>query len=349
MIQTFAVVGVSPTPPTLQQCIGKVEHWLAQSSAAANPALASIPWCCDQEPQLREFLASANYPETQESTSTTTGIKFHNKSSRDVAVIRDGHVMTLLPHRESGVANALHPSWQIKTTAMGDVALSYSVVTSGSHHVFIVDNEKNPDVAVSPIRAIASPATDAVDGLLFAPGSSGYWRVEANFPFHSAMWRRTEVFMKVAEAYNQTVEPRERQTALQTALRQHNFTAAIGHSEGAARLLQCAAAGQLRGIQTLVLVSPAFSTHDFGTVDISSSIEHLRDVAVLLIDTDHGYAGSDTRYQWKERRELCRALHDGRLGGSSSHVFLEGSNHFLQSTECADQAVEKVLCALKHG
>jgi hypothetical protein len=343
MLDIFTVKGPSPTPSSLEDCVVSVDRLLEQSPALGHPSTPRISWCREQEAQLRKELSEAQYAEAQESSSAATGIKFHNKSSFCVDLIWGTGTRALRSYGgNEGYQTHVGSQFQIKTAAMGkENALDYTVDSCGSHHVFIVDFERNTHATVSPPRAVASPAT-ATDRLLFAPGSSGYWRTDADFPFHSAVWSRAAESMRV-EAYDRTIKTQGRQEALCTALRQHTPAAAIGHSEGAARLLQCAAVGQLC-CSTLVLVSPAYSTHDLGAVDIASAIADLcaRKVTVLLIDTDVGYAGSDPRFQWKERVEFYRALHDKRFGCKSGRQFLPESDHQLQDMNCAEKAVENV-------
>lgn len=167
--------------------------------------------------------------------------------------------------------------------------------------------------------------------VLLVPNSDGNWNTTDKFPFHKSLYEFviTNIKNKNPIAYGDSTEHDDRQQKLYDVLKNNNFEVMIGHSEGGARVLHCAAANKLYSVKYIILVSPAYSTNYLGSVNIDSAIKNLKNISVFLIDTDTGWGGDDEEYQWHKRTKFRKALKSGKFGNKSSYVFIEDSDHYL--------------------
>tara|TARA_Y100001958_G_scaffold88624_1_gene60239 strand:- start:869 stop:1504 length:636 start_codon:yes stop_codon:yes gene_type:complete len=165
--------------------------------------------------------------------------------------------------------------------------------------------------------------------VLLVPNSDGNWNTTDKFPFHKHLYNFAITNVQNTIAYGDSTEHDDRQQKLYDVLKNNNFEVMIGHSEGGARVLHCAAANKLYSVKYIILVSPAYSTNYLGGVDIDSAIKNLKNISVFLIDTDTGWGGNHEEYQWPERTKFRKALEGGKLGNKSSRVFIKNSDHYL--------------------
>ena len=131
-----------------------------------------------------------------------------------------------------------------------------------------------------------------------------------------------------------------------TIINKYNCNYALGYSESGCRLLKCFEMGRLNNINTLILISPSFSTSDLGTINIQKAITNLKNTRVILIDTDIGYAGSDSQYQWGERTKLKEAIQKNNLAQGSEIIFLKGADHMITDNIISENAVKIIKSKL---
>ena len=183
--------------------------------------------------------------------------------------------------------------------------------------------------------------------ILFVPGISGIWRKnDIKFPFHKQLWSTLEKTMDVYTPYNHNIEPIKRQKYIKQAIISKKCQIALGYSEGACRLLKCYEENNFENVKTLILISPSFSTQDFGIINISKVIKNLSNVCIILIDTDIGYAGSDPQYQWSERIKLKESIKDNMFAKGSEIIFLRDSDHMITNPYIAKIATQIILSRL---
>lgn len=183
--------------------------------------------------------------------------------------------------------------------------------------------------------------------ILFVPGVAGIWRKnDPKYPFHSKLWSSLEKTMNIYTPYNHNIETQKRQKCIYNSINKYNCNYALGYSEGGCRLLKCFEEGILNNINTLILISPSFSTNDLGAINISKAIPNLKNTRVILIDTDKGYAGSDNQYQWPERKKLKESIINNIFAEGSEIIFLKGSDHMITDNNIAEKAVQIIKSKL---
>ena len=183
--------------------------------------------------------------------------------------------------------------------------------------------------------------------ILFVPGVSGIWRKNDNkFPFHKQLWSTLKKTMNIYTPYNHNIKSTERLNYIKQAVISKNCQIALGYSEGGCRLLKCFEENKLKNINKLILISPSFSTQDFGIINISKVIKNLSNVCIILIDTDIGYAGSDPQYQWSERIKLKESIKDNMFAKGSEIIFLRDSDHMITNPYIAKIATQIILSRL---
>jgi hypothetical protein len=167
--------------------------------------------------------------------------------------------------------------------------------------------------------------------VLLVPNSDGNWNITNKYPLHKSLYEFAITNTPYPIAYGDNTEHENRQQKLYDVLKTNFFEVMIGHSEGGARVLHCAAENKLNNIKYIILISPSYSTTYIGSVDIDSAITNLKNVSVLLIDTDTGWGGADKEHQWSERIKLTKALEGNKFGDKSLRVFISGSDHYLKT------------------
>lgn len=165
--------------------------------------------------------------------------------------------------------------------------------------------------------------------VLLVPNSDGNWNITDKYPLHKSLYEFAITNTPYPIAYGDNTEHENRQQKLYNVLKTNEFEVMIGHSEGGARVLHCAAENQLNNIKYIILISPAYSTTYIGSVDIDSAITNLKNVSVLLIDTDTGWGGADEEHQSPERIKFKKRLENGSFGDKSSYIFLKDTDHYL--------------------
>lgn len=181
--------------------------------------------------------------------------------------------------------------------------------------------------------------------ILFVPGIEGIWRKnDPKYPFHGKLWSTLEKTMNIYTPYNHN-KSQERQKCIYNSIYKYNCNYVLGYSVGACRLLKCYEENKFENVNTLILISPSFSTNDLGVLNISKVIPNLKNTRVILIDTDKGYAGSDNQYQWTERNKLKESINNTFARGSEI-IFLEGTDHMITDNNLAEKAVQIIQSKL---
>jgi len=198
----------------------------------------------------------------------------------------------------------------------------------------------------SKIKNIFGVGSNKIN-ILFVPGIEGIWRKnDPKYPFHSKLWSSLEKTMNIYTPYNHNIKTQERQKCIHDYINKYNCNYALGYSESGCRLLKCFEMGRLNNINTLILISPSFSTSDLGTINIQKAITNLKNTRVILIDTDIGYAGSDSQYQWGERTKLKEAIQKNNLAQGSEIIFLKGADHMITDNIISENVVKIIKSKL---
>lgn len=183
--------------------------------------------------------------------------------------------------------------------------------------------------------------------ILFVPGVAGIWRKnDPKYPFHDKLWSTLEKTMNIYTPYNHNIKSQERQKCIYNSINKYNCNYVLGYSEGACRLLKCYEENNFQNVNTLILISPSFSTNDLGAINISKAIPNLKNTRVILIDTDKGYAGSDNQYQWPERNKLKESIINNIFEKGSEIIFLKGADHMITDNNIAEKAVQIIKSKL---
>jgi len=183
--------------------------------------------------------------------------------------------------------------------------------------------------------------------ILFVPGVSGVWRKnDPKYPFHKQLWRILKKTMNIYAPYNHNIESTKRQNRIKQSIISNNCHIALGYSEGGCRLLKCFEENKFKNLNTLILVSPSFSTNDLDILDISKAIDNLKNTRVILIETDNGYGGSDSQYQWSERIKLKESIKDNIFAEGSEIIFLKDADHMITNPDIAQIATQNILSRL---
>lgn len=155
MLRVFPIDGPSPTPPSLQVCVDDINQHLEGGREVAppngGPPLVVAPaWSSHQEAQLRSKLAAADFPQNPNHPASKTYLKFRNMSLGAVVITQVGGTKTgtLQANKDWGFANvAVGSRWRIEAfESPGIKAPEYTVTTTGSHNIFIVDLKRPLDV-----------------------------------------------------------------------------------------------------------------------------------------------------------------------------------------------------------
>lgn len=173
--------------------------------------------------------------------------------------------------------------------------------------------------------------------LLLIPGSSGVWSGRPPSSFRIDLQAHLETLLqthslRLPSPYSALAcSARQENVEHVIATARHPAQIWVGHSEGGARLLHALRNPQAASrLQALVLISPAYAIRSVGAVDVDAAIATLKkhNVRVLLVNTEHGFAGSDAQYKWPGTRgKLAKAM---RLNPNWHSTVVEQSYHSLR-------------------
>lgn len=199
------------------------------------------------------------------------------------------------------------------------------------------------------VRAKCAMSVISYRRLLLVPGSSGVWDGKPPSSFRIALQAQLETLLQTESlrlhAHYNALACNARQANVEhtIATARHSAQIWVGHSEGGARLLHALrnphAASHLTA---LVLVSPAYAIKSVGAVDVDAAIQtlELHNVRVLLVDTEHGFAGSSVKYKWPNTRgKLAKAM---RLNPSWHSTVVKHSYHSLRKGQ-AEAALHEIV------